>query len=233
MIDWNQIRAVVFDLDGTLIDSYEIWRAVDEAFFAQRGMPVPDGYQEEIAHLGFHESAAYTVRRYLPDEREEDIIQEWRALSLAQYASKDGAQYFKAGAIELVRCLYSAGLKLCVATASLPEFFLPILRAGGVQELFDACITVSEVGKSKGFPDIFLRSAQALGVAPSACVVFEDNRMALASARLAGMRTAAVYDRQEPAQWKEITRAADLAVQNFDEVLHDFCTVRRPNVENA
>ena len=64
MIDWNLIRAAVFDLDGTLIDSSQIWKEVDEEFFSRRGMAVPVGYTDEIAHLGFAESAALTVRKY-------------------------------------------------------------------------------------------------------------------------------------------------------------------------
>ena len=103
MIQWKGVRAAVFDLDGTLIDSMEIWREVDEAFFARRGMPVPDGYQEAIAHLGFAECAAFTRKHYLPAERCEDMIEEWRALSLARYNAADGARYFKPGAVPLLR----------------------------------------------------------------------------------------------------------------------------------
>ena len=84
MIDWKSIRAAVFDLDGTLIDSARIWQEVDETFFARRGMAVPDGYAEEIAHLGFAESAALTVQRYFPRENAADIIEEWRELSLSR-----------------------------------------------------------------------------------------------------------------------------------------------------
>ena len=78
MIDWNRVRAVIFDIDGTLIDRMRIWQYVDAQFFAARGMPVAPGYQEEIAHLGFRECARYTVEKYLPGEREEALISEWR-----------------------------------------------------------------------------------------------------------------------------------------------------------
>ena len=152
MIDWKSIRAAVFDLDGTLIDSARIWQEVDEIFFARRGMAVPPGYAEEIAHLGFAESAALTVRRYLPSERAEEVIEEWRALSLSRYRAEEGARYFKPGAIRLVSRMREAGLRLCVATASLPEFFRPILRAGGIESLFDDVVTVADAGKTRAFP---------------------------------------------------------------------------------
>ena len=116
------IRAAVFDLDGTLIDSMEIWREVDEDFFARRGMAVPEGYQERIAHLGFRECAAFTVREYLPNESEVDIIEEWRALSLSKYSAADGAKYFKPGAIAFVRRLREKGIRLGVAPAECAVF---------------------------------------------------------------------------------------------------------------
>ena len=215
MIDWKSIRAAVFDLDGTLIDSARIWQEVDEIFFARRGMAVPPGYTEEIAHLGFAESAALTVRRYLPSERAEEVIEEWRALSLSRYRAEEGARYFKPGAIRLVSRMREAGLRLCVATASLPEFFRPILRAGGIESLFDDVVTVADAGKNKSFPDIFLHSAQRLGVPPASCAVFEDNGKALAAARRAGMRTCAVYDGQPQPVWEAICADADVVLYDL------------------
>ena len=215
MIDWKSIRAAVFDLDGTLIDSARIWQEVDETFFARRGMAVPQGYAEEIAHLGFAESAALTVRRYLPSERAEEVIEEWRALSLSRYRAEEGARYFKPGAIRLVSRMREAGLRLCVATASLPEFFRPILRAGGIESLFDDVVTVADAGKNKSFPDIFLHSAQRLGVPPASCAVFEDNGKALAAARRAGMRTCAVYDGQPQPVWEAICADADVVLYDL------------------
>ena len=192
--DLTAARAAIFDLDGTLIDSMEIWREVDEIFFARRNMAVPEGYQEAIAHLGMNECAVFTVERYLPRESVQAIVEEWRALSLERYGAADGKKYFKPGAIELLHRLRGAGMRLCVATASSPELFLPVLRAGGVEELFDAFMTVDEAGKNKSFPDIFLRSSERLGVPSAQCVVFDDNIRALRAAKSAGMMTVGVFD---------------------------------------
>lgn len=216
------IRAAVFDLDGTLIDSMEIWREVDEDFFARRGMAVPEGYQERIAHLGFRECAAFTVREYMPAESEADIIEEWRALSLSKYSAEDGAKYFKPGAIDLVRRLKGSGFRLGVATASSPDFFMPILRAGGVELLFDEFCTVDEAGRNKSCPDIFLLSAKKLGVAPAECAVFEDNLAALRAAKGTGMFAVGVFDEASRAFLAQMEREADLFIRSFEELRDIF-----------
>ena len=222
MKEKNGIRAAVFDLDGTLIDSMEIWREVDEDFFARRGMAVPEGYQERIAHLGFRECAAFTVREYLPAESEAEIIEEWRALSLSKYSAEDGAKYFKEGAVGLVRRLKEQGIRLGVATASSPDFFLPILRAGGVESLFDEFCTVDEAGRNKSCPDIFLLIAKKLGVTPAECAVFEDNLAALRAAKGTGMFAVGVYDEASRAFHAEMEREADLFIRSFEELRDKF-----------
>lgn len=218
----DNIRAAVFDLDGTLIDSMEIWREVDEDFFARRGMAVPEGYQERIAHLGFRECAALTVREYLPGESEADIIAEWGELSLSKYSAADGAKYFKEGAVAFVRRLKARGMRLGVATASSPDYFMPILRAGGVADLFDAFSTVEEAGKNKSFPDVFLLSARKLGLAPAYCAVFEDNLTALRAAKSTGMFTVGVYDEASRGSRAEMEREADLFICSFEELQDIF-----------
>ena len=214
----KDIGAAIFDLDGTLIDSMEIWREIDEEFFLRRGMAVPQGYQENIAHLGFRESAAFTVREYLSGESAEDIIEEWRALCFSKYSAKDGAKYFKSGAAEYVRRLKREGLKLGVATASSPDYFMPVLKTGGIAELFDAFATVDEAGRNKSFPDVFVLGAKKLGVEPCRCVVFEDNLTALRAAKSAGMFTVGVFDEASRAFRDQMRQEADFFIHTFAEL---------------
>lgn len=218
---WGKLCAggAVFDLDGTLIDSMEIWREIDAEFFARRGMPVPEGYQDAIAHLGFRDVAAYTVQKYLPRERADDLIAEWNAMCLRKYAAADAEKYFKSGAIAFLRKLHEQGVRMAVATASSPELFVPILRAGGVYDLFECFYTVDDAGKNKSFPDIFLLCADKLALPPERCVVFEDNLLPVLAAKRAGMVTVAVYDASSENQRETLEREADLYIEGFEELL--------------
>lgn len=212
------MKGAIFDLDGTLIDSMGIWLEIDREFFAKRGMAVPEEYQKTIAHLGFRECAAYTVSRYGLCEREEDIIAEWREMSLQKYAAKDSARYMKPFAAEYLAFLKGQGRKLCVATASRPELYEPILRNNGLYGLFDCFTTVDEVKKNKSFPDIFLRSAEKLGLPPEECEVYEDSLVALRCAKAANMKTVAVYDDSAHEMQETLKNEADRFIYSFSEL---------------
>lgn len=159
------MKGAIFDLDGTLIDSMGLWLDIDREFFAKRNMSVPADYQRSIAHLGFKECAAFTVGQYLPNEKEEDVIAEWREMSLERYAAKDSARYMnlRGGISEIAESVRRASVR----SHSLPS---RIVRTYPAQQrpvfAVDGFTTVDEVRKNKSFPDIFLKSAEKLGLAP-------------------------------------------------------------------
>ena len=88
IINNKEIKAVIFDLDGTLLDSTNIWEEIDKAFFAKRGMEVPPTYVDDIAHIGLKEAAIYTKNTYGFNDSIEEILQEWKNASVEQYLYK-------------------------------------------------------------------------------------------------------------------------------------------------
>ena len=95
----NEIKAVIFDMDGTLIDSTGLWHEIDANFFKKRGMEIPNDYAQKIVHLGLKEAARFTKLEYGIKESEQEIMDEWHQMSLDMYR-KD--VQLKEGALELL-----------------------------------------------------------------------------------------------------------------------------------
>lgn len=207
--------AAIFDLDGTLLDSTWVWRAVDEAFFAGLGIDVPEDYAPAVQGMSFRETAEYTVRRFALAETAEEVMAGWMRGTADQYARRVP---MKPGALAYLRALKRAGVKLAVATANREALFEPTLRRCGAYELFDAICTSAEVGDAgKGDGTLFRLAAEKLGVAPGDCAVFEDTPEGLRGARRAGMRAYAVRDLSNARHMDEVAALADGVIGDFTE----------------
>jgi len=210
------ITCAIFDLDGTLLDSLGIWAEIDEIFLGARGISVPDDYEDCIGHIGARAAAEYTIARFSLDESVDKILTEWKSLADEIYPKKVG---LKPHAAQLLRFLRDRGIRLTIATAGNPDLFLPVLRREEVDTLFEGYTTISEVGRGKEFPDIFLLAASKLGSRPAECCVFEDNYIALCAARDGGFRTIAVYDVLRGSQQAKIAGVADIVIGDFSDLL--------------
>ena len=218
----NPFRAALFDLDGTLLDSMDVWTRVDEVFFAARNMPVPEDYGRALAGKSYRESAQYTVERYFPDENWQDVIAEWTRLSEIEYAEH---VQLKPGALSYLRMLKREGVKLAVATALPPNLYGPCLSHLGVMELFDAlCSTEHTGGRGKASGEVYLLAAEKLGVKPEDCAVFEDVLAGIQGAKSAGMRAYCVRDAHAAKDFDAIAEIADGMVDTLDDMraYHDF-----------
>lgn len=209
MNDWD---AAIFDLDGTLFDSMGLWERIDVEFLAKRDIPVPGDYVANIRALSFPEAARYTIARFCLNESPEELIAEWNEMALHEYGSNIRLKPF---AGEYLRRLKSGGLKLATATSLLDSLSEACLKNNDIYELFDAQATTLESGRGKEHPDVFRLAAQRLGVPPGRCVVFEDLKEGVESAKRAGMRVFAVYDKYSKCHMSEIMRLADGYLYDF------------------
>lgn len=210
------VKAVIFDLDGTLVDSMWVWEAVDREYFKLHGMEVPPGLQQQISGMSFTETADYIKSRYLIPDTVEEMKQIWNQLAEYQYKMEVP---LKPGAGAFIQELKQKGIKTGVATSNSMHLVELTLQARGIRVHLDSVHTACEVAHGKPEPDIYLLVAEDLGVAPEHCLVFEDIIEGIQAGKRAGMRTCAVADSATMDIWEDKRREADYAILDYRELL--------------
>lgn len=202
----RDIRLAIFDMDGTLIDSTSIWSDIDREFFSRRGKEVPPKYGETISHMGLAKAAEWTRKNYLPEEKEEDIIQEWRDMSKYAY---EKTIPLKPGAKEVLEALKEKGVRLTLATANSEELYLPCLSRLGILDYFETIKDVAKVKEGKNSSKIYDEIAGEFNLFPNNIMVIEDIFYALRAAKNAGYLSIGVYDEQSSKDIEAIKQNCD------------------------
>ena len=212
----KMIKALLFDMDGSLIDSMWIWRAIDVEYLGRFHIPLPEQLQQCIEGMSFSETACYFKERFKLPDSVEQIKADWTNMARDKYAHEVP---LKAGASELIKFCKSHGIKMGIATSNSRELAETVLKAHGIDAYFDCILTNSEVEKGKPAPDVYLAVAKALQVDPVDCMVVEDIVPGIQAGLAAGMQVCAIYDKYSLYQDEEKRRIADYYVQDFTQFM--------------
>lgn len=207
------INAAIFDLDGTLLDSTEMWENLGERFLKSLDIVPKGGLRDEIWDMSLPDSAAFFRREYALSLSEEEIIARLNELSESVYTNDAP---LKSGTKRMLGSLQMLDIKTALATAADKNLAEAALARTGISEYFSGILSCSEHG-AKIAPDIFLKAAELLGAKPRETVVFEDSLTAVQTAKSAGFITAAVFDSSE--KNPDLLRdTADFYGKNLDEL---------------
>lgn len=210
------IKALLFDMDGSMVDSMWIWRSIDIEYLGRFGILLPENLQQCIEGKSFSETAEYFKERFALPDSVEQIKADWNRMARDKYANEVP---LKKGVSALLAYCRNHDIKLGIATSNSRELAETVLQAHKILSYFDCILTSSEVEKGKPAPDIYLAVADALRVYPADCLVFEDIVPGIQAGLAAGMRVCAVYDKYSLYQDAEKRRIADYYINDFEEFM--------------
>lgn len=210
------IEAVIFDMDGTLVDSMWVWGAIDIEYLGRFGIEKPEHLQADIGGMSFGETAAYFKETFHIPDSIEQIKDDWNRMAWDKYLHEVP---LKCGAGEFLETCQAKGIKLGIATSNSRQLVENVISAHGLHVHFDSIMTACEVEKGKPAPDIYLAVAKELDVEPERCLVFEDIVPGIMAGKSAGMKVCAVYDEYSVIQDWEKSKLADYYIHDYTEIL--------------
>lgn len=215
----ENVNAVLFDLDGTLVDSMGIWKEVDEEFLTGRGIQIPENleeFQREIEGMGFTETAAFFKERFALPDSLETIKSIWVSMAEDKYCHEIS---LKKGVREFLVYLKENHIPAAICSSNSRELIKLVLDAHSIGEYFSAVTTCCEVPQGKPSPDVYLKAASSLSKNPEECLVFEDVPMGILAGKNAGMKVCAVEDDFSAAQAGRKRQLADYYIHDYRQIL--------------
>ena len=207
-------KAAIFDFDGTLASTADLWREVDEAFLAKRGLPYTPEFPHMLTTLGFAAGAEWCIERFGLDDTPEDICDEWNVMGSLLYRTQ---VELRPGAEAYLLALKERGIPLGMATTN-DVYVLRSMERVDVDALFDVVVCGAEVSRGKDYPDIYLECARRLGTPCEDCIVFEDIVPGLLSAKSIGMKTCGVRSGDPIQVFDDIVRVSDVAIDSWEDI---------------
>lgn len=212
----KNIDAVIFDIDGTLIDSMWVWTDIDDLFLEKYNLTEPVDFHEGMEGKSYSETAQYFLDIFpeLPHTREE-LEEEWHQMAFDIYTKEIS---LKKGAYEFLLQMRKEGKKLGIATSNSRDLAEGVLANNRVLQYFDSVWTSDEAKAGKPAPDVYLRVAESLGIHPAKCLVFEDVPNGILAGKNAGMKVCAVDDAFSKSQEDVKRRLADYYIYDYDDI---------------
>ncbi len=212
----QDIKAVIFDLDGSLVDSMWMWRAIDIEYLGRFGIPLPEELQSRIEGMSFSETAVYFKEHFPIPDSIDQIKEDWNCMAWDKYANEVP---LKPGIPEFLERCREEGIKLGIATSNSRQLVENIAKVHNLRDYFSCIMTGCDVAHGKPSPDIYLAVAEGLDCPPSQCLVFEDIIPGIQAGKAAGMRVCAVEDAYSVNDRERKKALADYYISDYYAIL--------------
>lgn len=206
------LKGVIFDMDGTLLDTMYYWEHVGEDFLRKIGKIPEPGLGQIMLPMTLIEGAAYLREHYALEMSIDEVMAGTRAVCDDFYRKTAD---FKPGARAFMSRLKQNGIPMVLATATDRDQVELVMNRLGVLNEFECILTSGEIGNNKTEPDIYLKAAEHMGTSPEATWVFEDAIHAAITAKRAGFKLVGVYDDTSAGAEAELRGLADYYLYDF------------------
>jgi len=217
MSEANKIRAIIFDMDGVLIDSEHLWQQTERVIFGELGFELTDELLVQTRGLRTEEMVAHWSARFPLDGIPlAELMEEYDARMVETMKREVPLME---GARELIHFFRDRGLPVALATCSTQDHIDAVMEKHDLRSSFDLLVSAARGMQGKPHPEVYLHAAEKLKIDPTHCLAFEDSFFGVVAAKAARMKVVAMPDRSEYEQ--ERFGAADLKIRSLTEFTPD------------